>query len=239
MKTLEYYAARTLQEAVHQGVIDTVMTEWPGAMIPAEMFHWVVDQQSREPFNPNQNELYQHPVSQRHQESVFDVQTQPDITEYWAVELARIYVPEGVIGYLVGIDQVLNDVQGNYYPSNVTYWGSPHFVIPDVDNCRWYLRLDYFNGQQPARFNLSSAAPIPTDRLPGFPYSELHEIPGLWYPAHQDHPLKLLIPGQHMLRFYFVSPPTTIYQWQTMGRLRAYTQTTYSRAAQFNAGTFC
>lgn len=230
-------ASNVLRRAVQDEVIDTVLKPFNGFTIPYSMFDWVRSKPMSEPSNPHTFDLWQHPKSRRYQESIMEAQTQPDMAEYWAVELARIVVPHGQVGFVTGIEQVLNDVDGNYFPSNVAYWGSPTFSIDDVDNCRWYLTLDYFDGLLPPRFNLSQVAAIGAGRLPGFGYSDLPEIPGLWYPAHNGpaNKVKLVIPGQRMLRFYFVTPPTLNYQWQASGRLRGYLQSTYSREAQANA----
>lgn len=230
-------ASQVLRDAVQDEVIDTVLKPFDGRSIPLNMFEWVTSQPLSEPRNPHTFDLYTHPKSRVYKESILSAQSQPDMAEYWAVELARIAVPHGSIGFVTGLEQVLNDVDGNYFPTNVVYWGSPNFTLSDVDNCRWYLTLDYFDGVEPARFNLSQAAPITAGRLPGWGYSQLNEIPGIWYPAHNGNAnkMKLIIPGQRILRFYFVTPPTTTYQWQASGRLRAYTQSTYSREAQANA----
>lgn len=238
MKTLTEEASQVLRDAVADQVVDTVLAPFDGYTIPRSMFEWVVNQQGADPQNPNTFDLLQHPKSRRYQESILSAAEQPDMAEYWAVELARIVVPKGQIGFLTSIEQVLNDVDGNYYPTNVIYWGSPNYQLTDVDNCRWYLKLDYFDGLVPPRFNLTQAAPVMTSaRLPGWGYTELAEIPGIWYPAHNANSskLKLIIPGQRMLRFYFLTPPTNTYRWQASGRLRGYTQSTFSREAGANA----
>lgn len=238
MKTLTEESSQVLREAVRDQVVDTVLYPFDGFSIPFDMFEWVTSQGAIEPQNPHTFELLEHPKSRRYQEVIFDAVTDPDITGWWGVELARIVVPKGEVGFLTGIDQVLNDVEGNYFPTNVAYWGSPNYVLPDVDNTRWFLKLDYYDGLIPQRFNRIQFAPaMQPGVLPGWGYPELHEIPGIWYPAHNSNAnkLSLIIPGQRMLRFYFFTPPTVTYQWQVSGRLRAYTQSTYSREAQANA----
>ena len=108
-------------------------------------------------------------------------------------------------------------------------------MLPDVDNARWYLTLDYYDGVLPAPFNHSGATPINSAILPGLSYPELFEIDALWYPAGANQNLNLIIPGARMLRFFFLTPPTTTYQWQVRGRLSAFTQSTFSDEAAQNA----
>lgn len=237
MKTLADESKDVLAYAFEHGIVDSDLVPFDPPSIPPEMFAFAESQRSTYEKNPHEFNLLNHPKSRRFQESSFDVVTQPDVAEYWAVELARIIVPQGSIGFLETLEQVLNDSIGSYYPTNQDYWGSPHFVISDVDNCRWFLTIDYYDGLQPARFEISGATPIDGARLPGMPYSELFEINGLWYPAGSQaaNNMRLIVPEQHMLRFFFVTPPTATYTWQVRGRLRAYTQTTYCKEAANNA----
>jgi hypothetical protein len=236
---LDRQANQLLRDAFKDGIIETVLRPFSGYRIPHEMFSWVLSEDAvkKHPQNANQFDLLQHPKSRRYQESRFEAQTHPDIAQYWAVELAQIVVPQGHVGFLMGLEQVLNDADGNYYPSNQEYWGSPQFVLSDVNNCRWYLTLDFYDGSLPVPFNFSSTSAIGPAVLPGMAYSELSEIDGLWYPAHSpaSQQLKTIIPGARMLRFFFLTPPTTDFQWQVRGRLRAYTQSTFSKDSQSNA----
>jgi hypothetical protein len=235
MKTLTEEASIAMRNAVRAGVIDTVLQPFGDPMIAA-LLNWVDSPQATDPQNPHTAELWQSPQSQRWQESVLGVVEQPDTENWFAGEIARFVVPKGHVGFVRVLDQVLNDVQGNYYPSNREYWGSPHFVIADVDDCRWYLTLDYFDGLQPPPYIYASAVPFLSDILPGEPYPDLHEIPGLWYPAHGPRDaLKLICPGNRMLRLFFYTPPTTVYRWQALGRLAGYVQSTYNRDAETNA----
>lgn len=180
-------------------------------------------------------ELWPAPQSHRWLENHLTPATHDPITDYWAIELARFFVPDGNIGYVTRIEQVVNDSDGSYYPSNVSYWGSPQFVDPDVDNLRWYLTLSYYGGTQPPRHNVTSTVPIPVHSLPGAPYPDLNELDGIWYPAHNCKNLNLLIPGARVLRFFLITPPTTNYTWQVSGKLSGYTQSTYQTAAVHNS----
>lgn len=230
-------SSNIMRAAVRDGVAETLLDPFTFEEIPLEMFHWVLGKSS-EKLNvqdPNHFDLLQHPKSKRAQISTFPAATHPNITQYWAVELARIAVPQGSIGFLWGLEQVMNDAAGNYYPSNREFWGSPQFVLPDVDNARWYLTLDYYDGQLPDPFNHSGATPIDGSILPGLSYPELFEIDALWYPAGGNQSLNLIIPGARVLRFFFLTPPTTTYQWQVRGRLSAFTQSTFSDEAAKNA----
>lgn len=224
-----------MRNAVQNGVVDTMIEPFGNPMIAA-LLNWVDRRPATEQQNPHTFELWQSPQSQRWQENVLGLVEQPDMANWYAAELARFVVPKGQAGFVRVLDQVLNDVDGNYYPSNREYWGSPHFVTSDVDNCRWYLTLDFFDGLQPPPFTYVSAVPFASDILPGEPYPDLHEIPGLWYPAQGPRDaLKLICPGNRMLRLFFFTPPTDVFRWQALGRLAGYLQSTYNRDAEQNA----
>lgn len=230
-------SSEVMRAAARDGVTETILDPFTFEEIPLEMFHWVLEKSAEKlnVQNPAHFDFLQHPKSKRAQISTFPAATHPDTDEFWAVELAQVVVPQGSIGFLFGLEQVLNDVDGNYYPSNKEFWGSPQFVVPDVDNARWYLTLDFYDGALPTPFNFSSVTPIGASVLPGMSYPELFEIDALWYPAGARQNLNLIIPGARMLRFFFLTPPTTIYQWQVRGRLSAFTQSTFSDEAAKNA----
>lgn len=237
MRTLADESADVLRAAFAHGLVDSDVIPFDPPSIPPEMFQWVESQRSRYQQNPHEFNLLEHPRSRRFQESSFPAATQPDPTENWAVEVARIVVPQGSVGFIESLEQVLNDASGSYYPTNQAFWGSPVFVDPDVDNCRWYLTIDYYDGLVPEPFEISGATAIGIGRLPGAPYSELSEIDGLWYPANSPNAkhLQLIVPEMKMLRLFFMTPPTVTYTWQVRGRLTAYTQTTYCKEAANNA----
>lgn len=232
---LTQFQARSevMRNAVENGVIDTVITDSFNDPYICNLLGYPKEKMRRQ--NPNTFEVWQHSQSQRWQENALDTALHTTTTEYFAVELARFTVPKGQVGFVRHLEQVVNDATGSYYPSNVSYWGSPHFVLPDVDNLRWYLKLDYFDGTLPARFTLSTPTPFTSQSLPGMPYNDLHEIDALWYPAHHKKALKLIIPGNRMLRLYVFTPPTTTYQWQFRGKLTGVTQSTYSVEAIDNS----
>lgn len=236
MYTLYEESSKALSSAIKNGVIDTDLSLISNPFL-VSMLNWMPKRGRVYETDPTTFEPQQNAKTLRWQEEVLPAVTHDITTNYFAVELARFTVPKGRTGYLQGIDQVLNDVNGNYYPSNKEYWGSPHFVDPDVDNCRWFIRMDAFDGQTPARFQLSSAALFTAQSLPALPFTDLHEIPGLWYPAHCGRKLNLIVPGNRMLRFFFYSPPTVTYQWQAMGRLSGYTQSTYAPETKYNTRT--
>ena len=231
--TLTEESAIAMRNAVKNGVIDTVLSPFGNPFVCALM-GWVKGE-VYEPQNPQTFEAWENPKSQRWQESVFQPIAQESTTEYWALELARFPVPKGSVGFVRFLDQVLYDAAGNYYPTNQFYWGSPYFVIDDVANCRWYLTLDYFDGTLPPRFTYSNTVAFGGEILPGHPYEDLHEIPAIWYPAHAPHNMKLIVPGNRMLRFFFFSPPTDVYRWVAGGRLAGFTQATYNPEATANA----
>jgi hypothetical protein len=235
MRTLTQDATLVMRNAVKNGVIDTVLSPFSSPLITNLLcFAGKARKEHRQ--NPNSFELYQHPVSTSWQEHSFPATNGNPFQGFITAEVARFVVPKGQIGFVQFIEQVVNDVGGNYYATNQDYWGSPTFVIPDVDNIRWWLKLDYYDGTEPPRFNfITPATPYGSEVAPGIPYSEMALIDALWYPAHLNKKIKLIVPGNRMLRFFYYSPPTTIYDWSVRGRLSGYTQSTYSPEAQQNA----
>jgi len=201
------------------------------------MFSFVTSPEFWQPSarDPQTFDLYGSDQSLRWQDNHLGMTTHETVAEYFAIEVARFSVPAGQIGYVQHLEQVVNDVDGNYYPTSNEYWGSPHFMLADVNNLRWFLKLDFYNGVQPPRLLMSSAVPIPASSLPGYPYLDLPILNALWYPAHCNRRIKMVVPGNRILRFFAYSPPTTVYQWQLGGRLAGYTQTTYQDEAKENA----
>lgn len=233
MKNLLEESSIAMNNAVKNGVIDTMLDPFGNVFLPALM-DWAARENAVNTQDPQNFETFENPVSQRWQESVFEPLAQGPA--FFAVELARFTVPKGQIGYVLFLDQILTDSTGSFYPTNQQYWGSPHFVDPDVDNCRWYLTLDYFNGQLPPRFLLTSPTIFGSNILPGEPYPDLHEVPNMFYPVHAPRDnMKLIVPGNRMLRFFFYSPSTQNYNWLAQGRLAGFTQSTYHAEATRNA----
>lgn len=226
-----------LKKLIDLGVIDTVFDPFAGQFWPPRYFDWFTKLKDLPRYRKDAQtfDVWPDAKTTRWQEHSFTTIDHHFPAQYWAVELARFPVPTGSIGFVKWVEQVVNDVDGNYYPTNVFYWGSPQFVLADVDNLRWYLRLTMFDGTQPARYQVFNAAAIPSHALPGVPYSDLPVIDALWYPAHAKKDLKLIVPGGWQLRFFLISPPTTTYQWQVSGKLSGYIQSTFQNAAVINA----
>ena len=232
------YRSDILRRAIQGRVIDTRISRMTNPLVSRAMI--IASSVKKHHYqDPNTFRLFEHPNSLSWRESVFEPGVHTTISDYWCLELARIVVPRGSVGYLEGIDQVLNDKDGNYFPSNREYWGSPTFSFSEVDDCKWWLTLDHYYNAEPARFELSQTTPFTITRLPGRPYRDLHEIPGLWYPAHSNQKISTIIPGSSILRFFIYSPPQTVYQWQAAGRLRARVQSTFSKYASRNASSTC
>lgn len=235
--TLVYLANRVLRDAINANVIDPTLTPFRNPFIrrACRVVHgWAAG--GVDPQNPGTYDLGVHPRTERWQESAFAPIERPDVARHWVVEVARIVVPTGDVGQLRSIEQVVYDIDGNYYPTNRDYWGSPYSVIAEVNDLRWWLQLETFDGVQPERFNEIAVAPLTRAILPGYPYPELATIRGTWYAAQNAQAdVKMVIPGQKMLRLYMYSPPQTIFRWVAGGRLRATTQTTYCREAAYNA----
>lgn len=225
---------KTLNRAIESGIVDVVLRPFSGASIPHSLFALVRDpkwRQTRQ--NPEQFELSPSSQSLRWQES-YRMVTQPR-TDYYAAEVARFAVPKGEVGFVQHLEQVVNDIAGNYYPTNQEYWGSPEFGLSDVDNIRWVLKLDYYNGTLPPWYAAVNTVPIPYSSMPGYPFTDLSEVRALWYPAHCNRRLRLIVPGNRVLRLIVYTPPTTTYTWRLGGRLAGYTQATFQTSALANA----
>lgn len=235
--SLTYLANQTMRDAIAAKVFDPSLVPFRNPLVRRAcrvVLGWAA--RGVDPQNPHTYELGVHPRTERWQESTFAPLAHPDVTRHWVVEVARIVVPKGDVGQLRSIEQVVYDIDGNYYPTSSDYWGSPYSVLSEVDDLRWWFQLESFEGTQPPRFNATAVAPLTRAILPGYPYPELATIRGTWYAAQNSRTeVKMIIPGQKMLRMYMYSPPQTIYRWVAGGRLRATTQTTYCREAAYNA----
>lgn len=232
-------ASNFLTDMIDAGAIDTPFKPFDDDLFYVQYFDWFLETiapQKRAWQNQDWFEVHSAAQSLRWQEHEFDAVTHPNnLTDYWAVELARFYVPNGHLGFVQFVEQVVNDVDGGYYPTNVTYWGSPRYMESDVNNLRFYLKLSEYDGTAPARYNVNSAAIIRPEALPGAPYPDLPIIRGLWYPAHLQRRMKLIVPEQSVLRFYMITPPTTTYVWEVSGKLSGNTQSTFSNCSVVNA----
>lgn len=231
-----------LRSAIDQGLIDPVLYPFRDRDYLIQRSMALIEALARQRMairiDPSTFELATQPRSERWQEHSFPPVTHIDTATYWAVEVARIIVPKGDIGLLNRIDQVIYDAHGDYYPTASPYWGEPYPLLRDLTGTSWFLQIEYFNGTQPERYNRASAVVLTRANLPGQPYPELPEIYGLFYAAQNPAGnLKAVIPGNRMLRLYFVTLPTAEplnYQWTVSGRLRATLQTTYCPEAAAN-----
>ncbi len=236
-QSIDQQASQWLSGLITSGVMDTAFQPFDERNSSIKYFEWFLAFNAKKRLwtDPNFFELLTAAQTNRWQEAELSVRTHPTTTNHWAVEVAQFSVPDGHVGWIQSIEQVVNDVNGGFYPTNVSYWGSPRYVDPDVDNLRWYFTLSYFDGTLPARYELDSGTPIPVHALPGHPYPPLPELNALWYPAHNKRHLKLIVPGHHVLRMFLITPPTTTWQWQVSAKLSGNTQSTYQHAAVKNA----
>jgi len=233
MQTQEQDRKYVLGSAVRNGVVDTALDPINSFLVSSLLRS---ARRKKEHYqNINSFEPYQHPKSAKWQVGTMETYIHPDLSDAACVEVARFVVPKGQVGFVQYIEQVVNDYQGRYYPTNKEYWGSPNFVIPDVDNIRWWLKIDFYDGTEPARFVYNQNAAFGSEVAPGMPYSEMATIDALWYPAHNNRRLKLMVPGNRMLRFYYYSPSLVDYGWVVRGRLSGYLQSTYCDEAMENA----
>lgn len=238
-QSIDEQASNFLTDMIDADVIDTPFEPFDDRLFYVNYFEWFLKEvapnkrswQDRDWFD-----LSTQAQTQRWQEHRFDTVIHPvSGVNYWAVELAQFAVPNGSVGWVRHIEQVVNDVNGGYYPTNVTYWGSPHYMLSDVNNLRWYFTLSEYDGRRPDRFELASATPIPIHALPGWPYPDLPEIDGIWYPAHLQRRMKLIVPRKSVLRFFMITPPTVDYTWQVSGKLSGMTQSTFQDCAVRNS----
>lgn len=177
------------------------------------------------------------PQTQRYSESYYPLRGH-HFTAYWWVELARISVPKGSIGFLKSLEQFIDDNEDRFFPTSSEYWGLPYQSDAELSACRWYLRLSNFDGSEPPRFEryLPIPSPNPDELLPGFGYWELPEIQHLWYPPHCAARFpNMIIPGGYSLRLFFYTPPCTKWHWRVMGRMRAVIQSVLCAEADYNS----
>lgn len=160
-----------------------------------------------------------------------------DSTEYHLIEIGRIGVPSGSIGYLKTIEQVIQDSRSGFFPTASEFWGVPYQLDADLDLCHWYFRLSPFDGTLPARIQISQAAIFDQRAsLPGRPFDVLADWSGVWYPPHcgQNKLPNIVVPGGYCLRWFVSVSPTAIWSWQVGGRMRAQIQSATSKAAVSN-----
>jgi len=234
MLTLQEESSLVLSNAVKNGVVDTVLHPFQDIAVRA-LLKDTAQRRSRYEQNPNSFELYAHPKSTRWQVSTLPPRTHPDLSRPACIEVARFVVPDGQIGFVQYIEQSVHDYQGRYYPTNQDYWGSPGFVIDDVANIRWWLKLDFYNGVLPDQFFYNQNTNFGSEVAPGVPYQDMSTIDALWYPAHLCNPIKLMVPGNRMLRMFYYSPALSEYGWVVHGRLSGYVQSTYSDESMENS----
>lgn len=227
-------ATIVLSAAIRNGVVDTVLHPFSSPLITALMRDTKAKRKDHIQ-NPNTFSPYEHPRSTSFQVNSLPAVTPETKSNYNCAEVARFVVPWGHVGFIEYIEQVLNDVDGNYYPTNMEYWGSPQAVLAEVENIRWWLKVDYFNGALPTQFVYTDPAVFGAEVAPGMPYSDMAEVDSIWYPAHNNKRLKLMIPGGRMLRFYYYSPPLIDFEWKVRGRLTGYTQSIFSTESMVNA----
>lgn len=243
MTTLTQESANVLRFAVDQGIVDNPINLILGDALPNDVLavpSSIFNDLAADPSliqNPNQFELFEHPDTRRYQEDVAGPFANLD-TEAWRVfECARFAVPEGKIGIVKSFEQVLYDIEGSIYPTASEYWGAPYAVDLDILNNIWYLTLDEYDGTLDERVNFTQAGVIRITQLPGYPYPELSEVNGLWYPAHcgNSNHLNWVVPSGKVLRVFWATGNTTNYTWAGTCRLRGFTQSTFSNDAMSNA----
>lgn len=232
---IEQAESQVLRDAVAAGVLYPSLPVFD--KIDLKVFDWCSDNFKSQEFWQGDPQFA--PQTQRYVEHNYPRTIQPlvnGVTQYWLVELARIPVPRGSVGYLRSIEQFLDDFGGGFYPTAAENWGLPYQADVDLSPTRWFLRLDNFDGQQPARINRSSAVYFdPEVAMRGQAFYDLAEIRELWYMPHGgNNVLNSVIPGGSLLRFFFYSPYTITWRWRVMGRLRAFVQSAHCQESQYN-----
>lgn len=233
-------ATADMRYVFESGMVDTTLAPFRNEFVMKALYG-MRDRQLPDPrFDPARPSTFEplnNPKTARWQEHTFGPQNMPIAAAWFGVELARIVVPDGDVGLIRTVEQVLYDQNGNYYATGSDYWGTPYPVDPDVANTRWYLNIQNYEGVTPPQYALSSLIfPLDREAFPGAPYPELPTISGIWLPANSPNTrVKLIVPGRSIVRFFFYSPPTVTWQWRVAGRLQAQTQTAYCREAEANA----
>jgi hypothetical protein len=223
--------AAVMRAAIAQGVVDRVLV--PFDTIDQKVFRAAIAAYRPQKFwNKDPQFVAQ---TQRYHESVYPPHV-VDPTEYTVVELARFPVARGSVGYLKSLEQFVQDSGSGFYPTSSELWGLPFQSDADLSECRWYLRLDAFDGILPNRLIVADAAAFVLETvLPGQPYWELAEFRDIWYPPHCSSKMpNMLVPGGYVLRYFFFSPPTTTWTWEAAGRLRGVTQSALCAEADYN-----
>ncbi len=242
-KTLDDESCETLRSAIRQGIVDPIL-RLPD--IDPRMFRHLENAQalaSRQGPKPSQSNPLQNPLSRRYREHTFyppiGQQGVPGAWQSLLCELARIAVPDGEVGYLRRIDQEISDMvlykatfDWMALPTWLLNWGINWFDEAEIDECRWFLRLEQFEGVLPARIVLNNVTPFNESMLPGRPYEELPEWRGFWHKSDNPRDFWSIIPGGHLLRFLVWVPPTSTYHWHVHGRLTALTQSAYCQEAE-------
>lgn len=235
METHDWYNmdledATVLRSAFNQGIVQPVIgaVDW-------KVFDWALRNYRELAYN--NKDLYPEPQTQRYME---DVQSWVGVDQANSsvVELARLAVPVGSVGFLKSIEQFINDSDSDFYPTSSELWGLPFQNEPELEACTWFLRLQPYTGIMPARINQTIAAPI-TDfepYLPGRPFEDLPHFTDIWYPPHCASKMpNIVIPGGFVLRFFFTSPPAVKFRWRVAGRLRGIYQSATCAEARHNA----
>ena len=225
--------SRVLRDAIQNNVVDVSLNYLEHTTLLC-MQYLEKNASSKPPFIS----LDQNPEALRTQVHTFGRTTIALPAQDNIFELARIVVPENNIGYLENVEQYLADKDGQFYATASTRWGQPYNETVDVNAVRWVFRIQDFTGQQPEQF-FHTAVVIPDfiNLLPGRPWSEINEIPGLWYPATQYHGIRANIAPANMLRLFVFIPRLTDYNWRAAATLTARVQSSICKEAHFNTRT--
>ena len=165
MSNIELDESNVLRDAVKDGLIPTQLPVFD--KIDLKVFDYAIA--NFKPQKTPQKDPQFAPETQRYQEHHFEPYNLPG-NAIIIVELARIIVPRGEVGYLKSIEQFVEDQNGGFYPTSSEYWGLPYQNDADLLRLKWYLRLSTFEGEQPPRLIVSGS----TYNLPGWAYN-LHE----------------------------------------------------------------
>jgi len=218
-----------LSRAVQSRIANNQWTaglESPLSRLEYKSLKWAVTAAEQKPTQSIQGtfEQYYNGRTQHHQEHSFPV-IDTVLDDYNLVEIARIAVPDRNFGIIRSIEQVMYDVEGDFFPTSSEYWGRPYHGMGYVDDCRWLFSLQRYDGQLPPRFAYNQALIFdPVDMLPGYLWPELPIISGLWYPPNSaSGRINLYLEEGSLLRFFFFCTPLTdsTWQWRAGGRLRA------------------
>jgi hypothetical protein len=163
-----------------------------------------------------------NPATQRYWEHTYGLQTSPAGTDPWLIELARVNIPQSLVGIVKSLEQFVfhPDIQGNTFYSASANWGNPHVLPLATVTIRWLFRLERGDTPEPPQLNYSGTNPI----VPGEPHFELPEMTELWFPSASpvSQNFHLTIGGRYRLRLFALLEWTAEFSLGISAKMRGF-----------------